>query len=105
MRAMSLLLAGWLMGTVALCQKGPEAGPDVARWKKTGARAGWMGPDLSSGFWAFTEERRAEAAKGAIPAFAVRPWKAGALTRVPPPAQPFGLDLTDSGFKDENVQE
>src|SRR5207248_8587799 len=83
MRALALLMAGWLVGAgVVRADKAPEPLPDdvVKAWKEAGAEAGWLGPDLRDGTLHFEAKREdlGDAAR-AVPAFRVEAWTEGAL--------------------------
>src|SRR4029079_14479577 len=85
-------------------EKRPEPLPaDVgAAWKEAGADPGWMSIDKQGRFRFRPGE---EGKAGEVAAFAWRYWKPGVLDKLPPPAQPFGLNLriakvTDAGLKE-----
>src|SRR5262245_10832147 len=91
MQAVTLLLAGWMLGA-APPQTGPEPLPDdvVKAWKKAGAEVGWMGPDRE-GVLRFWEKHEGLDEKRTVPAFRLLVWREGMVAKLPAPARPFGL--------------
>src|SRR4051812_26266061 len=100
MQALTLLVAGWLLGA-APPQKGPEPLPDdvVKAWAKVGAEVGWMGAKRQYGPLFTTKLEELDRTKG-VPAFKFKVWRAGIVSKLPVPATSFGLDLSDTEVTD-----
>lgn len=72
----------------------------VKAWTDAGAIAGWMKYDADIGL-VFLEKPEA----GAVPAFKFAKWKDGVVTKLPAPAEQFGLyfaktEMPDAGLKE-----
>jgi internalin A len=75
----------------------------VAAWTGAGATGGWVVTNPADGWLLFHTGVVAE--PGALPAFKFPKWRAGALDKLPQPAQPFGLDLNLTKVQDADLQE
>src|SRR6516225_5724855 len=80
----------------AILKDPPEPLPKeiVVTWQKAGADAGWMGVNRF-GYLVFDKDLNGLA--NALPAFHFPSWVEGAVSDLPAPGAPFGLDL---GFTD-----
>jgi hypothetical protein len=76
-------------------------GEIVAAWTKAGAKVGWLRP--KRGVLRFVTEEPAEA--GDLLAFKFDRWTDGLLARLPVPAVPFGLDLSNTEVTDAGLGE
>ena len=107
----TLMVCGWLIlgsGTAPAQEKKAEGLPAdvVAAWEKAGAEVGWMGPSHRPfGVLEFAARREGLAATRVVPAFRIKIWREGMLTKVPASAQAFGLDLSFSGMTDAGLKE
>jgi hypothetical protein len=76
----------------------------VRAWQQAGAEAGWLRVEEHGGWWFFhplDESPRA----GDMPGFRIRFWRAGFLSGLPAPQQPFGLDLGGAPVTDAELKE
>ena len=67
----------------------------VKAWEDIGAEVGWMKvvPPQRVGYHRFWEPWQEKGESGTIPAFRIGRMKKGALTKLPAPGVPFGLDF------------
>src|SRR5262245_26709942 len=85
--------------------KQPKALPQpiIETWTQAGATAGWLRQD----FLGFVQFFPASAAPrtGDVPGFRIAVWREGVVAELPPPQQPFGLDLTSTQVTDAGLKE
>ncbi len=106
----SLMVCGWLIlgaGMVSAQEKKADPLPAKvgAAWEKAGAEVGWMGTSRIGGYLLFAAKREELVATRVVPAFQIRAWGAVKLTKLPAPAQAFGLKLARSGITDAELKE
>src|SRR4029079_14523520 len=66
---------------------------------------GWLGPARHTGDLEFSTKREDLEARRTLPAFKIREWRAGMLAKLPAPARPFGLDLTEAEMRDSRLKD
>src|SRR4051812_10848682 len=108
MRRATMAVAAVLAWWATPCQADEQPRPDplpadvVAAWEKAGAETGWMVLHECG----FIEFRAGGAGKeGELPAFSITAWREGILNRLPPPGQPFGLDIFNATVSDLVLKE
>jgi hypothetical protein len=80
----------------------PKPLPDTTTkaWINAGATLGWMKYDNDTGL-VFLEKPEV----GAVPAFKFTKWQEGQLTKLPAPAEPFGVYLAKTEIGDPGLKE
>src|SRR5262249_17422020 len=75
----------------------------VDAWTKAGVEPGWVrfGPGGHDGFSDPPFGPRA----GDIPGFIFFPWREGVLAKLPPPQEPFGLEMGNTEMTDVGLKE
>jgi hypothetical protein len=90
----------WIHVTLSMIHSNVEVA-----WDKAGAQFGWLGPDA---FGRLRFRRGQKGEEGEVHALRFdppRPWKGGALDKLPIPDEHFGFDLSDREVTDTGLQE